>query len=249
MNNNVTSMVLNPSIDWAFNVLWIYKDITQAKAVYDFLQQAIMNDNADAYYILSRCYCGPQYVDPRFGFEVNYDLACQYLGHSILLGSALGTLGSRRLSGFNPPNGKRFYPPFNSEQEAWMAVDSYAKNGSQFCKALIANSIMFFDIIEVFNLDLDNPAHLQQIYCMQQSAYATYTELEQNFNFYDYNGNKKELMSDMNMIAQRLGLPPAFPNPNDKPKSNNQNKTVTIIYTIILVIIAFIFTYIRYYVL
>ncbi len=201
---NQNNYLLHPQIEKIAHTLWAKKDFSKANYVINTLQQMVSCNIADAYYILARCHLDPSYIDPRFGFKYDEDLAKNYLNKSILYGSPLGMFASRRLIGYMPPNNTFVHPPFKSEREIWETVLGFAKSGSTFCKYLVANCIMYQDLIPMLNFNTIDPNSLDKFLKLQILALNFYdTAIKDGYSICQ--NNKATLLDDIIQLSNLLG--------------------------------------------
>jgi len=204
-NNGYNNRALNPQIEYIADIIWAKQDFSKSDMIYNMLKQLVSMNNGDALYLLSRCFAGPCYIDEKFGFNFNEDIVIKSLDKSILYGSALGMFAARRFAGYTPPNHTYIHPPFKTERQIFETVLAYANSGSNFCKYLVANCIMYQDIIPMLNIDVSNPNALKEFLNWQLLA----------LNFYDdaiKKGytlcliNKDVLIEDIHELCKLLGF-------------------------------------------
>ena len=96
------SEVFDDRVEYAIQNIWVNFRSGNGEQAMRGLQEAAQEGNGDACYFLARCYSGPCYVDPGFGFESDDDKAEEWYNKSIELGSAVGMMGAMRVGGFKP---------------------------------------------------------------------------------------------------------------------------------------------------
>ena len=138
-------------IDQAIDAIYYNYDVEKAHKAFETLKAEANKGNADAIYLLSRCYAGGCYTWRYFNFPEDDDLVERYIHQSILGGSAMGVLGAMRVGLLTPELKQRM--PFNSLKEAWDIVYEKAEAGCAFCQNMIGNTYYWLDIIEIMEID------------------------------------------------------------------------------------------------
>lgn len=172
---------LDIKVQKAVQILWIDLAFERGQEAISLLEQAIEEGNSDAYYLLARCYMGPSFVNPGFGFPDDDDSKWEeYLNLSIEKGSALGMFAARRVGGYEPRCGSFIQEPYHSSKEIWDEVCRMADAGELFTKYLVANAYYYGDVIKLAEIDMDKIPKDQiekQIKEWQETAIRMYDEL------------------------------------------------------------------------
>lgn len=172
---------LDIKVQKAVQILWIDLAFERGQEAISLLEQAVEEGNPDAYYLLARCYMGPSFVDPGFGFPDDDDSKWEeYLNLSIEKGSALGMFAARRVGGYEPRCGSFIQEPYHSSKEIWDEVCRMADAGELFTKYLVANAYYYGDVIKLAEIDMDKIPKNQienQIKEWQETAIRLYDEL------------------------------------------------------------------------
>lgn len=170
-------------VEEAIRQLWIDPWDGDGETAKSLLEEAAKEGDADAYFFLGRCYLGPAFVLPRFGFEENEELGKEYFNKSIELGSAIGMFGTRRLAGFQPRCGSYVQPPYHSLKEVWDAVYSLANEGEIFCQYMLANAYYYGDCIEMMGIP-EEQVDIGMVQSFQRKAIELYEKtIEKRFAF------------------------------------------------------------------
>ena len=111
------------------------------------LEQAYRNGDADAAYLLSRCYSGTQYVWKYHGFPVDDIKVGQLIHESILGGSAMGVLGAMRCGEFDRQAEQEM--TFASTKEAFNVIFEKAQAGEPFCQYMVGNVYFWGDVLDI----------------------------------------------------------------------------------------------------
>ncbi|MCM1185999.1 MAG: hypothetical protein NC251_05620 [Lachnoclostridium sp.] len=148
---------LDSKVQKAVQILWIDMAFDRGQEAVSLLEQAVEEGNPDAYYLLARCYMGPSFVDPGFGFPDDDDSKVEeYLNLSIEKGSALGMFAARRVAGYEPRCGSFIQEPYHSSREIWDEVCRMADAGDLFTKYLVANAYYYGDVIKLAEINVDS---------------------------------------------------------------------------------------------
>lgn len=140
-------------VQTAVEKLWVTMDYDNGDEARRALLDAAHDGDGDAHYFLGRCYAGPCFVSPRFGFQEDVVLAERHFDKSLELGSAVGMFATMRLAGYKPKSGSFVNPPYHSLKEVWDTVESMANSGEIFCQYLIANAYYFGDAAKFLNIN------------------------------------------------------------------------------------------------
>lgn len=172
---------LDSKIQKAVQILWIDLAFDRGAEAISLLEQSAEEGNPDAYYFLARCYSGPSFVDPGFGFpDDDDDKWEEYLNLSIEKGSALGMFAGRRVAGYQPRCGSFVWEPYHSSKEIWDEVCSMSDAGDLFAKYLVANAYYYGDVIKLAEVDFGNASKEQigkQVKKWVEMAIQMYEEL------------------------------------------------------------------------
>ena len=136
-------------VDQALEDIYYCYDKERAARAAEALFQAAKTGDADAAYILSRCFSGPQYSWDYHPFTAQDDTAEALIRQSIVQGSAMGVLGAMRCGMLTPELEKAM--PFSSLQQAWDVVYEKAQAGCLFCMNMIGNTYYWLDIPRIQN--------------------------------------------------------------------------------------------------
>lgn len=141
------------AIDAAIDALYRDHDIQKGRRVFLELQKLAAQGDADAKYLLSRCYSGSCFVWEEFEFPENDELAYRNLMEAVRGGSAMAVLGALRLSGVSEEETARIMP-FRNFKEPWDIIYKKAREGCAFCQYLIGNTYYWLDVLLIDNIDL-----------------------------------------------------------------------------------------------
>lgn len=119
----------------------------RGKEGFSLLEKAYQNGDADAAYLLSRCYSGTQYVWKYHGFPVDDEKVGQLIHESIRRGSAMGVLGAMRCGEFDKQAEQEM--PFANVKEAFNVIYEKAQAGEPFCQYMIGNVYFWGDVIDI----------------------------------------------------------------------------------------------------
>lgn len=151
-------------VTFAVNALWVHVVSKEnGLAAKKKLEEAVADGDADACFFLGRCYLGPQFVNPLFGFEEDEARGKEYFQMSLERGSAIGMFATRRLAGFKPRTGSFVNPPYTSVKEIWDAVEDLANHGDLFCKYMLANAYYYGDVVELLKIPLSSQADVRSL--------------------------------------------------------------------------------------
>ncbi len=127
---------------------YIYYDLRagQGQEGFRLLQQAAQDGDADACCLLARCLYGPEYTWPGHNFPVDEQAGDELMRHSVLAGSAIGTLLSLR-SGVMDRRLAQAMPL--SLQEAFDIVLDKAEHGEPLSQMLIGNVYFWGDFVKI----------------------------------------------------------------------------------------------------
>lgn len=145
-------------VEYAIDIIWFNSGSGNGEEALRGLQEAAGEGDGDACYFLARCYSGPRFVDPCFGFARDEAAAREWYNKSIELGSAVGMLGAMRVDGFKPQCGDFVHAPYASKREVWNRVMEMAQSGQLFCRYMIANAYYYGDAVELAGLRLSGQA-------------------------------------------------------------------------------------------
>jgi len=134
-------------VDQAIADIYYCYDKDRAARAEEALFQAAKAGDADAAYILSRCFSGPQYSWDYHPFQEQEDAVSALIRQSILQGSAMGVLGAMRVGELTPELEESM--PFDSLKQAWDVVYEKAENGCLFCQNMIGNTYYWLDIVRI----------------------------------------------------------------------------------------------------
>ena len=168
------SEVFDDRVEYAIQNIWVNFRSGNGEQAMRGLQEAAQEGNGDACYFLARCYSGPCYVDPGFGFESDDDKAEEWYNKSIELGSAVGMMGAMRVGGFKPRCGSFVHEPYTSKREIWDKVVELARGGQIFCKYMVANAYYYGDAVELAGLKINGA---QDVCSLQRKAIQIYEEI------------------------------------------------------------------------
>lgn len=163
-------MAFDQRVSQAVDIIYGRKEFRRGQEAFDLLQAAAADGDADAYFLLGRCYAGSAFVDERFNFVEDEALTDEYFNRSIEMGSAVAMFAARRLGGFRPRCGSFIQPPYNSNREVWDAVVSMALEGEVFCELILANAYYYGDAIELMGFDKQNMPVQQKQYLLANMA-------------------------------------------------------------------------------
>lgn len=161
-------------VEYAINNIWVNPRSGNGEEALRRLREAAEEGDGDACYFLARCYSGPHYVDPCFGFESNDETAGEWYNKSIELGSAVGMMGAMRVGGFKPRCGDFVYSPYQTKREVWDRVMEMARGGQIFCRYMIANAYYYGDAVELAGLKVNGQA---DVCALLRKAVQIYEEL------------------------------------------------------------------------
>ena len=167
-------------IGQAVQILWIDRNADRGAEAVRLLTQAAEEENAEAYYVLARCYAGPHFIDPVFKFPDREDKVEEYLNLSIEKGSALGMFAARRVAGFQPRCGSFVHEPYHSDKEIWDEVCATADSGDIFSKYLVANAYYYGDVGKLTEMDFGGVTKIEldwQFRRWAEKAASMYEEL------------------------------------------------------------------------
>ncbi len=150
----------NPIVDEAVEVLYYSYDIVRGQEVFKKLQKAAQEGDADAMYLLARCYAGDCYCWEGFGFPEDDAQVEKYMRMSILGGSAMGVIGAMRTGMLSKELERKM--PFSNLKEAWDIIYKEAKVGSGFCQNMIGNTYYWLDIIRIEGRDVNQFLDLEE---------------------------------------------------------------------------------------
>lgn len=168
------SDVFDRRVEYAIQNIWVNPRSGNGQQALKGLQEAAGEGDGDACYFLARCYSGPCYVDPGFGFESD-DAKCEeWYNKSIELGSAVGMMGAMRVGGFKPRCGSFVHAPYTTKREIWDKVVEMARDGQIFCKYMVANAYYYGDVIELAGLTINGAP---DICSLQRKAIQIYEEI------------------------------------------------------------------------
>lgn len=111
------------------------------------LEKTYQNGDADAAYLLSRCYSGTQYVWKYHGFPVDDEKVGQLIHESIRRGSAMGVLGAMRCGEFDRQAEQEM--PFANTKEAFNVIYEKAQAGEPFCQYMVGNVYFWGDVLDI----------------------------------------------------------------------------------------------------
>lgn len=134
-------------VDKAIEDLYYCCDNDRARAAADSLLAAAKDGDADACYLLSRCFSGTCYSWEYHPFTEDERAAFAMLHQAVSLGSAAAVLGALRMDMLTPE--LRELMPFESVKAAWDVLYDKAEQGCAFCQYMIGNTYYFLDIIEI----------------------------------------------------------------------------------------------------
>jgi TPR repeat protein len=118
---------------------------------FSLLREAVKAGDADAKYLLSRCYLGKDFTYwDSTGFPENEGEAFRLMEESAWEGSAIGALGAFRLGRLPPFEGDE--TPFPAAKEAFAAVLDIAERGEPFSQFLIGAAYSWGDVYEMEGL-------------------------------------------------------------------------------------------------
>lgn len=145
------SHFFNEIIDNAIEAIFYNHNIENAHKALEDLKKIASEGDADAMYLVARCYAGKDFCWKYFEFPENNVLVNKYLKESIINGSAIGVIGSMRAGALTEELERKM--PFSSIKEAWNQVYEKAQNGNAFCQNMIGNSYYWLDIVHINNID------------------------------------------------------------------------------------------------
>ncbi len=166
--------VFDERVEYAIQNIWVNSRSGNGPQALEGLREAALEGDGDACYFLARCYSGPCYVDPGFGFESDDEKAEEWYNKSIELGSAVGMMGAMRVGGFRPRCGSFVHAPYTSKREIWDKVVELARGGQIFCKYMVANAYYYGDAVELAGLTINGP---QDVCSLQRKAVQIYEEI------------------------------------------------------------------------
>lgn len=144
--------IFDDRVDYAINNIWINPWSGNGEKALQLLTEAANEEDGDACFFLARCYFGPSFVNPIFGFPEDDELGYEWLNKGLEYGSPVAMFGAMRVGGFEPKNGTFVYPPFSSLREIWDKVEEMAYSGEVFCQYMIANAYYYGDCIKIFSI-------------------------------------------------------------------------------------------------
>ncbi len=152
-----TPGVFSPTVNKALKDIYYSYDIQKAVEAASFLEAASDAGDGDATYILSRCFCGPEYSWEFHPFTEDDAMARKLTEKSIRQGSAMGVLGAMRIGILSPKLEKEM--PFDSLSQVWDIIREKALAGSPFCQNMIGNTYFWLDIVRIQGIsDKDFPS-------------------------------------------------------------------------------------------
>lgn len=181
----------------AIDVMYVKDDFAKGQEAFIELKKAADEGDGDACYLLGRCYSGSAFIDSRFNFEVNDELAEEYFNRSIEAGSALGMMGIMRVGGFVPRSGSLLHAPYTSYREVWDKVTSDALDGDLFSELLVANAYYYGDTIKLMELDGGKVTNFELEEIVRKFTYtamAMYEDLYSHGMMMGY-GNYKDIVT------------------------------------------------------
>lgn len=143
-------------VEQAVEDIYYCYDKKKAAAAMEALKRAAGAGNADAAYVLSRCYCGPEYSWEYHPFLEDNSKVEYWIRYSILNGSAMGVLGAMRCGMLTPQLERDM--PFADLKEVWDIVFKKAQGGCAFCQNMIGNTYYWLDIVKI---DRKSPGDFQ----------------------------------------------------------------------------------------
>lgn len=132
----------------AIELLFKHYEQDKMKLASELLTEAAKEGDADAYYFLSRCFLGQQYIWKYSGFEDDEKKSTELLKKSIEMGSACGVLGGMRTTGISNATVHRIMT-FDTIKEAFDIVLQKAEAGHPFCQYMIGNTYYWDDVYEI----------------------------------------------------------------------------------------------------
>ncbi|MBO5524213.1 MAG: sel1 repeat family protein [Roseburia sp.] len=134
-------------VEQALELIYYKVREQRGKEGFALLEKAYQNGDADAAYLLSRCYSGPQYVWKYHGFPEDDDAVERLIHESIRGGSAMGVLGAMRCGEFDEQAKQEM--PFADTKEVFNIIYEKAEGGEPFCQHMIGNVYFWGDILEI----------------------------------------------------------------------------------------------------
>lgn len=171
----------NETIDNAIDAIFYKHNIEKAHKALEDLKKLADKGDADAMYLIARCYGGRDFCWKYFNFPKNDALVYKYLKESIINGSAIGVIGSMRAGALTDELERKM--PFASIKEAWEQVYEKAKNGNAFCQNMIGNSYYWLDIIRINNIDsnsYDDKSWIKFLRAMMKESIPWYEKAFEN---------------------------------------------------------------------
>lgn len=134
-------------VEQALELIYYRLREQRGKEGFALLERAYKNGDADAAYLLSRCYSGAQYVWKYHGFPEDDEKVSRLIHESIRGGSAMGVLGAMRCGEFDSQAERDM--PFESLKEAFDVIYEKAQGGEPFCQYMVGNVCFWGDILEI----------------------------------------------------------------------------------------------------
>ncbi len=151
------------AVENAIEDIYCSYDRQRAKSAIRPLTEAAGRGDADAAYILARCYSGPEYSWTYNDFPEKRQDAEQYLNQSIGQGSEIGILGAMRMGRYTSEI--REITPKGSLRKAWDKVRGKADAGSAFCQMMIGDTYYWLDVVRIqekSESDFESPDEFRQ---------------------------------------------------------------------------------------
>ncbi len=144
------------------------KDGTNINKAFDVLCFAADKYDADACFLLARCYSGPSFMWEGFGVEAK-EIANELYKEAILGGSSIGLIGGIRMGGLMEDPELKPYMEQSVLKKAYEDVYKMADEGEAFCQFLIGNSMYWNDIFKINGISTNdsNFPHLYQEYKLE----------------------------------------------------------------------------------
>ncbi len=146
--------VLSDEVKQALKDIYYNETTGRGKEAFSLLERASEVGDGDASCVLTRCYCGVQYVWAGHGFPEDDQLATQLLHKSVEQGSALGALVALRSGEMTPSLEKKM--PFSSLQEAFETALELAEGGDAFSQYVVGNAYFWWDFLRIYDKGKDS---------------------------------------------------------------------------------------------
>lgn len=219
----------NEIVDSAIAAIYYDFNIEKAQEAMQKLETAANNNDADAMYLLARCYGGKDFCSVYYEFPEDALKMKKYMEKSIINGSALGVIGSMRSGMLSEQMKKEM--PFSSLLEAWEQVYAKAEAGCAFCQNMVGNAYYWLDILDITETNESNFENQElwfnHLHKMVKQSIFWYEKAFQNgmsfsgrnlVNLYE-NGGAYELCSpDVNkaIAIEKLGAELGYPEWKEK---------------------------------